>query len=149
MGAVAGNPDFIVVGVDGSDASEQALEWGMHYAAERGLSLVAVTGYVVPWTIFITPTYQEQDYARDAQEMLDDCIARAREAVPGVPVEARLVAERPQTALILAAEGAQLLVVGARGHGALPDVHLGSVANACVNHAPCPVLVYRESAAGG
>lgn len=144
-----GNTHFVVVGVDGSEASERALEWGMRYAAERGLALVAVTGYVVPWTIFITPTYQEQDYARDAQVMLDSCIARAREAVPGVPVEARLVAERPQTALILAAEGAQLLIVGARGHGALPDVHVGSVANACVNHSPCPVLVHRESAAGG
>jgi len=136
---------FVVVGVDGSDMSERALEWGMRYAAERGSSVVAVTGFVVPWTIYITPTYQEQDYARDAQEMLDACIARARAAVPGVPVEARLVAERPQTALVLAATGAQLLVVGARGHGALPDVHLGSVANACVNHAPCPVLVFRES----
>lgn len=144
-----GNTHFVVVGVDGSEASERALEWGMRYAAERGLALVAVTGYVVPWTIFITPTYQEQDYARDAQVMLDSCIARAREAVPGVPVEARLVAERPQTALILAAEGAQLLFVGARGHGALPDVHVGSVANACVNHSPCRVLVHRESAAGG
>lgn len=135
---------FVVVGVDGSQMSEQALEWGMRYAAERDLSVVAVTGYVVPWTIYITPTYQEQDYARDAQEMLDACLARARDAVPGVPVEARLVAERPQLALVSAAEGAQLLIVGARGHGALPDVHLGSVANACVNHAPCPVLVYRE-----
>lgn len=134
---------FVVVGVDGSAPSEQALEWAMRYAAERDLRVVVVTGYVVPWTIYITPTYSEADYARDAQEMLDSCIARATEQVPGVDVEARLVPERPSQALNLAAQGAELLVVGARGHGALPDVHIGSVANACVNHAPCPVLVYR------
>ncbi len=135
---------FVVVGVDGSAPSEQALEWAMHFAAERGLHVVAVTGYIVPWTIYITPTYSEADYARDAQEMLDACLQRARQQVPGVEVEARLVPERPAQALNLAAHGAELLVVGARGHGALPDVHIGSVANACVNHAPCPVLVFRE-----
>jgi len=136
---------FIVVGVDGSQPSSRALVWGMKYAIQRDLRVVAVTGYAVPWTIYITPTYQESDYARDAQEMLEASIASALQEVPGVDVEARLLPERPGLALTLAATGAELLVVGARGHGALPDVHLGSVANACVNHAPCPVLVYRDS----
>ncbi|HEV8025296.1 MAG TPA: universal stress protein [Candidatus Nanopelagicales bacterium] len=135
---------FIVVGVDGSQESERSLEWGMRYAVERDLRVVAVTGYVIPWTIYITPTYDDADYARDAQEMLDACVLRAVNQVPGVDVEARLIPERPAMALTLAAQGAELLVVGARGHGALPDVHLGSVANACVNHAPCPVLVFRD-----
>ncbi len=116
----------------------------MRFAAERSLRVVAVTGYVAPWTIYIAPTYSEADYARDAQEMLDACVMRAVQQVPGVEVEARLVPERPAQALTLAAEGAELLVVGARGHGALPDVHIGSIANACVNHAPCPVLVFRD-----
>ena len=135
---------FVVAGVDGSTASEQALEWALRFAAERSLRVVAVTGYVAPWTIYITPTYSEADYARDAQEMLDECVLRAVQQVPGVDVEARLVPERPAHALTLAAKGAELLVVGARGHGALPDVHIGSVANACVNHAPCSVLVFRD-----
>jgi nucleotide-binding universal stress UspA family protein len=78
--------------------------------------------------------------------MLDACVLRAVQRVPGVEVEARLVPERPARALTLAADGAELLVVGARGHGALPDVHIGSVANATVNHAPCPVLVFRDHA---
>ena len=68
---------FVVVGVDGSEPSEQALEWAMRYATERDHRVVVVTGYVVPWTIYITPTYSEADYARDAQEMLDSCIERA------------------------------------------------------------------------
>lgn len=76
--------------------------------------------------------------------MLDACVLRAVNQVSGVDLEVWLIPERPAMALTLAAQGAELLVVGARGHGALPDVHLGSVANACVNHAPCPELVFRD-----
>lgn len=136
---------FVVVGVDGSAMSTRALEWGIDYATARDLSIVAVTGYDIPWTIFITPTYQEADYAQDAQRLLDESVQEALRAGSGVDVEARLVPEKPAVALTMASRGAELLIVGAHGHGALPDVHVGSVANACVNHAPCPVLVYRDS----
>ena len=135
---------FVVVGVDGSNMSSQALVWGMKFAQAMDHQVVAVTGFAIPWTIFIAPTYQPEDYARDAQEMLEKSVSVAREFVPGVAVEARLVQERPAQALVMAARGAELLIVGAHGHGALPDVHVGSVANACVNHAPCPVVVYRD-----
>lgn len=135
---------FIVVGVDGSDISTRALVWGMRFARAMDHRVVAVTGFIVPWTIFIAPTYQPEDYARDAEVMLEKSVTAAREAVPGVAVESRLVQERPTQALVMASHGAELLVVGARGHGALPDVHVGSVANGCVNHAMCPVVVYRD-----
>lgn len=136
---------FVVVGVDGSEISTRALTWAVRYADHFDHRVVAVTGFVIPWTIFIAPTYQPEDYARDAQEMLDRSVSATRELVPDVVIEARLVQERPATALTMASRGAELLVVGAHGHGALPDVHIGSVANACVNHAPCPVVVYRDS----
>lgn len=135
---------FVVVGVDGSNMSSQALVWGMRFAQAMDHQVIAVTGFAIPWTIFIAPTYQPEDYARDAQVMLEKSVSVARELVPGVAVEARLVQEKPAQALVMAAHGAELLVVGAHGHGALPDVHVGSVANACVNHAPCPVVVYRD-----
>ena len=136
---------FIVVGVDGSESSVKALQWGMHLAKAMGHSVVALTGYDVPWTIFLAPTYEDSDYARDAQEMLERTVARACAEVPGVEVERRLVQERPGRALTMASHGAELLVVGARGHSGMPDVHIGSVANACVNHAHCPVAVHRDS----
>lgn len=135
---------FVVVGVDGSDISTRALVWGMAFARSMDHQIVAVTGFVIPWTIFITPTYQPEDYARDAEEMLQRSVREAQSSVPDVTVEPRLVQESPSQALIMASHGAELLVVGARGHGALSDVHVGSVANACVNHAPCPVVVYRD-----
>lgn len=84
-------------------------------------------------------------YARDAQEALDRTIRGANVDTTGVDVESRLVQDRPALALITMARGAEVLVVGAKGHGELPGLHLGSVASYCVHHAPCPVVVYRES----
>ena len=136
---------YVVVGVDGSPASKSALMWAMKFASALGHEVIAVTGFVIPWTIFLAPTYQDEDYAHDAEMMLVSAVAEAQRMVPGVSVESRLIQERPSVALTMAAHGAELLVVGAHGHGALPDVHIGTVANACVNHAPCPVLVFRES----
>jgi nucleotide-binding universal stress UspA family protein len=135
---------FVVVGVDGSDTSTRALVWAMRYARALDHHVVAITGFIIPWTIFLAPTYQPEDYAHDAERMLEESVQAARAEVPGVAVEARLVQERPALALTMGAHGAELLVVGAHGHGALPDVHVGSVAHACVNHAPCPVVVYRD-----
>lgn len=136
---------FVVVGVDGSSESERALEWALGYAEVHDADVVAVTGYRVPWTIYITPTYQEDDYARDARDMLEPCVSRALQQFPDGRIEARLVPEPPGIALTRASANPDLLIVGARGHGALSDVHIGSVAHACVNHARCPVVVYRDA----
>jgi nucleotide-binding universal stress UspA family protein len=138
----------IVVGVDGSDLSVEALRWAAGQAKQTGAALLAVTGYETPVTIFLSPTYTEGDYARDAHEVLDRAVAKALGPDPDIPVEKRLVPIRPAHALTQAAEGAQLLVVGSHGRGELPGMHLGSVANFCVHHAPCPVLVFRGSHTG-
>jgi nucleotide-binding universal stress UspA family protein len=94
------------------------------------------------------PTYTEEDYARDAQEVLDTSVEKAVGTASDVPVEKRLVAHRPAPALTHAAEGAALLVVGSHGRGELPGMQLGSVAGYCVHHAPCPVLVFRAAHTG-
>ena len=137
---------FIVVGADGSDASILALRWSLEHARLMGARLLVVTAFNIPWTIMITPTYTDDDYARDAREMLDRTVLAAIGDSPGVPVETQLIQVRPALALTGAAHGAELLVVGARGNGELPGLHLGSVASYCVHHAPCPVVVYREPA---
>lgn len=134
---------FIVVGADGSDLSVQAVRWAADQARRTQASLVVVTGYEVPWTIIVAPTYTEADYARDARAVLDRAVDEALGPDPDVPVERRLVERRPAHALTEAAEGAQLLVVGSHGRGEIPGMHLGSVATFCVHHAPCPVLVFR------
>lgn len=136
----------IVVGVDGSETSVQALRWAVREAGHLGGRVRVVTAFDVPWTIFITPTYTDDDYARDAQEMLDRTLAAAGIADSGVSVTAHIEQQRPGPALAAAAIGAEMLVVGSHGHGYLPGMHLGSVANYCVNHAPCPVVVFRAQA---
>ena len=138
----------IVVGVDGSGLSVQALRWAEQQAQVTGADLLVVTGYEIPWTIFVAPTYTEADYARAAQEALDRSVAEAFEHGSRVQVERRLVQKRPAHALTEAAVGAQLLVVGSHGRGELPGMHLGSVATFCVHHAPCPVLVFRGAHTG-
>jgi nucleotide-binding universal stress UspA family protein len=139
---------LIVVGVDGSELSVGALRWAAEHARRIGGTLLAVTGYEVPWTIFFAPTATEADYERAAEEALDKSLAEALGDDAGVPVQKRLAMTRPAHALTDAAARADLLVVGSHGRGELPGMHLGSVAGYCVHHAPCPVLVFRTAHAG-
>jgi nucleotide-binding universal stress UspA family protein len=135
----------VVVGIDGSDASLAALEWAIGDARRRHAKVVAITAFDIPWTIAITPTYTETDYARDASEMQQRVLRKFHDAHPDLEIEARLVQRKPALALAEAAEEADLLVVGSHGYGALPGMHLGSVASYCVHHAPCPVVVHRHA----
>jgi nucleotide-binding universal stress UspA family protein len=145
--AGAGAEPFIVVGADGSPLSAAALRWAVAHARRTDARIEVVTGWEVPMTIFVTPTYTEDDYGRDAREALDQTVS-ALPDTDGVTINTHLVRLRPALALAQAAEGAELLVVGSHGRGELPGMHLGSVATYCVHHAPCPVLVYRESSRG-
>jgi nucleotide-binding universal stress UspA family protein len=143
---------LIVVGADGSPLSIGALQWAARQASFTGADVHVVTGFYIPITIFLVPTYTDADYARDAQSMLDYTIEKAFESQPPkVRVTTALIEERPAQALtgVAAANDADLLVVGSHGQGeVLPGMHLGSVAGYCVHHAPCPVLVYRGEHTG-
>ncbi|MGB8019656.1 MAG: universal stress protein [Candidatus Nanopelagicales bacterium] len=139
---------LVVVGVDGSALSIEGLRWAADHVRHIVGRLRVVTAYEIPWTIFLAPTATEADYAHAAQEALDRSVEEALGAEPDVPVEKRLVQNRPAHALTDAAQGAVLLVVGSHGRGELPGMHLGSVAGFCVHHAPCPVLVFRGAHTG-
>lgn len=136
---------FIVVGADGSPESSGALRWAVDHARLLGARVVVASVFDIPVTIMVTPTATDEDYARVAQEALDRTVEGAGVEAGDVVVETRLIQDRPAVALTTMARGAELLVVGAKGHGELPGLHLGSVASYCVHHAPCPVLVHRES----
>jgi nucleotide-binding universal stress UspA family protein len=72
-------------------------------------------------------------------------LEEAVEGIEGVEVRRVLVEGDPRTVLTEASVGAELLVVGNRGHGLIAEAILGSVSSYCVHHAPCPVVVIRET----
>ncbi len=142
----------LVVGVDGSPCSAQALDWALRQAVLQGASVDAVACWQPPVLIsgaagfgsYIDPT--TFDLTDVTSEVLDKALAAALGDVPDagtLSVRTRVVAGHPARALLTAAEGADLLVVGSRGHGELSGMLLGSVGLHCVAHAPCPVVVVR------
>ncbi len=139
----AGAARFVVVGVDGSEPSVAAVRWAAEQARRLGAEMRAVMAWDTPTRMFLVPEYSDADFQRHAADLLDSTLFDALGPEPDVPVHAVLVQDRAGPALAAAAEGAELLVVGAHGRGELPGVHLGSVASYCVHHASCPVVVLR------
>ena len=131
---------LIVVGVDGSEHARRALDWALREAGIRGGRCLLIHAYGMgigagaPGGVL--PLEEIADAARD---VLAHEVAFARES--GLPVEGNVVAGGAARALLDAAHGADLLVVGSRGRGGLTGALLGSVSTACVHHAVCPVVV--------
>ena len=137
---------YLVVGADGSPASVEALKWALNYASLIKAEVRVVTGFTFPFTIFLAPTYTEADYERDAAEALLVTVEHATLDSPEVPMTTTVMEVKPGRLLAEMSRGAQALVVGAHGQGEFPGMHLGSVANYCVHHAECPVVVVHAPA---
>ncbi|XVS67958.1 universal stress protein [Actinosynnema sp. CA-299493] len=143
----------VVVGVDGSGPGDRAIEFAVDHVARHGGTLVGVhatTGLPVD---ALTPGGawgQGMGLGLDVEQLAesaDALIARSFEAPlarhPEVRAERVVSSARPAQALVEAAEGAALLVVGSHGHGAVRRALLGSVSHAVLHHAPCPLAVVR------
>jgi nucleotide-binding universal stress UspA family protein len=133
----------IVVGIDGSVFSQDALDWALRYARTTGSDVVAVMAYDVPWTVYLTPTSDSATYASRARELLETVVSVAAPRFSDVPIEMRLIQDHPVRALVNAAAGAELLVVGSYGATGFKEMLIGSVAQALVSQAPCPLLIHR------
>ena len=138
----------VVVGVDGSESSRQALEAAWEQAREHDAELVVVT----TWSelpIAGAPGYGayrwmgEADFGAVAKQQQDDALAAVVGADSTVRIQREVVEGHPAQQLLAAAEGADLLVVGSRGYGGFVGMLLGSVSQHVAAHAPCPVLVIR------
>ena len=137
-----------MTGIDGSASSLSALRWAVHLAKHTGAAVDVVAAWHYPVAAYgydwapagIGPEY---DFEEIAQEIVADAI----DAVlgPGSKVGARacVVEGEPARVLLDASDGADLLVVGNRGHGGSAESMLGSVSQHCVHHACCPVVVIR------
>jgi nucleotide-binding universal stress UspA family protein len=136
----------IVVGVDGSRSSMQALDWGIHQAELTHASVLVVMAWHLPvavgWTSPIAPPPYSPD--ADAVSTMEAVLQPVRRDHPDVIIESQVVEGHPAPVLIKASRGADLLVVGSRGHGEFAGMLLGSVSDHCVSHAACPVVVVRR-----
>jgi nucleotide-binding universal stress UspA family protein len=133
----------IVVGVDGFESSKAALRWAIHQAKLTGAVVEAVTAWHVPPSTSVIPIADLPDYQDDAKSVLAEAIAEMCTTDTEVEVRPRVLTGRAAQVLVEEAEGAELLVLGSRGHGGLAEALLGSVGQFCVHHAPCPVVIMR------
>ncbi len=134
-------PGRVVVGVDGSPASRAALETAFAEADRHGLSVHAVVAWESVPLDDLPPLADEAGLRRAAETRLDQLMIPMREDHPGVETRGEVLTGTPREVLMDAAEGARLLVVGSRGLGGFRGLLLGSVSQALVQHAPCPVVV--------
>lgn len=135
-------PGRIVVGVDGSLCSIDALKWAVHQSELTGAALDAVMSWEYPTQYGMEFGVIDVDWEANARETLKTALHQAFGPEVGA-INGRVLRGRPAEVLVTAAAGADLLVVGSRGHGAMASMLLGSVSEYVVAHAPCPVLVTR------
>jgi nucleotide-binding universal stress UspA family protein len=138
----------IVAGVDGSPSSREALQWAVRQARLTGSTVDAVIAWHFPVTAdgfgMAPVTVDGVGLEVSAAKTLADVIAGLPEPPgPGVTINQLVVEGNTVQMLLDAAAGADLLVLGSRGHGGFTAALLGSVSLNCVHHAPCPVVIVR------
>lgn len=138
----------IVVGVDGSKGSRAALQWAHAEARLRAATLTAVTVWQYP-VLTTLPAFGAlpaiEDLSGEAETSLHAILAEEGVAsTDDVPVETIVAEGAAAAALLEASEGAEMLVVGSRGHGGFTGMLLGSVSQHVVSHARCPVVVVHD-----
>jgi nucleotide-binding universal stress UspA family protein len=135
----------IIVGIDGSTCSRQALEWAVSEAAVRHAPLTVLIVHQALASYWGGPVPADQDLtsrAREAaQEETDSVLEKAGEEAQPPSVTVRAIIGVPAEELLRAAEDADLLVVGSRGAGGFKRLLLGSVSSQVTHHAHCPVVV--------
>ncbi|MFG1813535.1 universal stress protein [Kribbella sp. NPDC049174] len=148
----SGTP-IIVVGYDGSPASETAGHWAAIEAGRRHAKVRLVHVLSVPLSGPIGVSLQTESLRQAAQRLLDQTCAHMRAEHPGLEIEGVLQFGGAAPALLQEATDAVLTVVGSRGLGEFRDLAVGSVSAHVATHAPCPVVVipprWRSEGADG
>jgi nucleotide-binding universal stress UspA family protein len=139
------------VGVDGSPSSKEALKWAVRQAALTGSMVEAVIAWHYPpvyggfgWA----PVSAVDPVSLDevAMKTVTEAVTESVDPASSVRVTTKVEEGNPAHVLLVAAEGADLLVVGSRGHGGFAGALLGSVSQHCVSHSPCPIVIIRGTA---
>lgn len=145
-------PDHrIVVGIDGSEPSKAALAWAVRQAELTRATVEAVIAWHYPIAFAGAPfvpigSQMDVDFAGAAAQMLSTAISDTVDPAGPVKVSSTVREGNAPQILLDAADGAEMLVVGSRGHGGFAGALLGSVSQHCVHHARCPVVIIRGPA---
>jgi nucleotide-binding universal stress UspA family protein len=137
----------IVVGMDGSASSKEALRWAVDEASRRGDDVEVVLVWDNPYRDMWLPANPPgTDPLAHFRTALDRTVSAVLGEHPTVKVETAVIEGHAAPVLVDRALGADMLVVGNRGHGRLAGAFLGSVGFNCAAHAPCPVVIVRAPA---
>ncbi|TQS26735.1 universal stress protein [Microbispora sp. KK1-11] len=140
----------IVVGIDGSPACAKVLDFAFAEAALRGTGLRAVHAYSpLEAGGGFAPLPDDFDDEKVEVRMIREALAGRRERYPDVKVVEEAVRGHPVDVLRHASASADLLVIGSRGHGEFMGLVLGSVCQAMLHYARCPMVVVRAPAPAG
>jgi nucleotide-binding universal stress UspA family protein len=140
---ISTNHPRIVVGVDGSDASIDALRWAGRLGVALGSEIDAISSWEYPGSYGLGSMPVEWNPADDAAQSLATALKSAFGDDQPAGIRLRVVQGQPAKVLIDASADARMLIVGSRGHGGFVGLLIGSVSTACAEHAGCPVLVTR------
>lgn len=137
----------VVVGVDGSELSVDAVDFAFEQAQARGATLTTVMAWHDPVSTGpgdqLPLVYDPEELRQESAALLAEAVAGHAEKYPDVVVQQEVVRGHPSDVLIDAGRSAELLVVGTRGRGAFRGLLLGSTSRALVHYAPCPIAVVR------
>lgn len=140
---------LVVVGVDGSSESADALRWAAGYSAATGATVRAVLAWHYPSAagpapVGAAPEAISGQVRQSMQDTVDKAVAEVFPDDDQPAVETRISYGHPAQVLTDESQNADLLVVGHRGHGAFTGMMLGSVSMHCVANAACSVTVVRN-----
>lgn len=137
-------PQAIIVGVDGSPSSIDALHMAVDFARATGAPIEAVTAWQFP--VMYDGTFPTEVWSPEGEAKT--ILAAALDAAfpEGTPpdVTSSILAGPTAAALIAKSKHASMLVIGSRGRGGFRGLLLGSVSTACAQHAHCPVLIMHK-----
>lgn len=140
--------DIVVVAVDGSDASKNAVRWAANTAMKREIPLRIASSYTIPQFLYaegmVPPKDLYDDLQDDTLEKIEEARAIAHEVAPELKIGHTIAEGSPIDMLLEMSQDVTMVVMGSRGMGGLSGMVMGSVSAAVVSHAACPVVVVRE-----
>lgn len=143
---MAGQGPKIVVGVDGSKASVEALRWAVDQAEQTGGHVKAIVAWRQPVTYGMPADFSDVDFENEARHRTEMVISDVLGSRESVPVELCVTEGHAAPILVDASRDADLLVVGSHGRGTFSGMLLGSTSLHVAHHATCPVVIVRAPA---